>query len=136
MRTTLQRWTILAGAMVILIGQVTTATAQVTATELAGNELSDYPFFEYVRAINENAPVRVAIDPTRFPDISGETCDIYVVAAKTAGAVDGRSVTDGRESLRSADGNVFRDDDSGKHLPDCRGIDAECRRRYRAGSRI
>ncbi|MEW4527440.1 choice-of-anchor X domain-containing protein [Maioricimonas sp. JC845] len=99
MRTTLQRWTILAGAMVILIGQVTTATAQVTATELAGNELSDYPFFEYVRAINENAPVRVAIDPTRFPDISGETCDIYVVAAKTAAqwTVD-PSLTDVRAS--------------------------------------
>ncbi len=53
-----------------------------TPTELAGNPLSEYPFFEYVKAINENAPVNVAIDPTRFPGIVGQTCDIYVVNAK------------------------------------------------------
>jgi hypothetical protein len=51
---------------------------------LAGNSLAQYPFFEYVRAFNENATVEVAIDPTRFPAIAGQTCDIHVVAAKTA----------------------------------------------------
>jgi hypothetical protein len=59
------------------------AQAAVTKTELAGHPLSQYPYFEYVKAINENNSVQVAIDPTRFPTIPGETCDIYVVAAKT-----------------------------------------------------
>lgn len=56
--------------------------AAVTKTELAGNALSEYPFFEYVKAINANDNVEVAIDPTRFPAIVGKTCDIYVVTAK------------------------------------------------------
>ncbi len=59
------------------------ALAQVTKTELAGNSISDYPHFEYVKAINVDDNVEVAIDPTRFPVIVGQTCDIYVVAAKT-----------------------------------------------------
>jgi len=59
------------------------AAGQITKTELAGNSLSQYPFFEYVRAINVNAPVKVAIDPTRFPAIVGDTCDIYVVNHKS-----------------------------------------------------
>ncbi|CAB1067575.1 hypothetical protein D1AOALGA4SA_61 [Olavius algarvensis Delta 1 endosymbiont] len=52
-------------------------------TQLAGNSLAEYPFFEYVKAFNENATVEVAIDPTRFPGIVGQTGDIYVVDAKT-----------------------------------------------------
>ena len=58
------------------------ALAAVTKTELAGNSISDYPHFEYVKAINANDNVEIAIDPTRFPAIAGQTCDIYVVAAK------------------------------------------------------
>ncbi|HEX7137042.1 MAG TPA: hypothetical protein VF219_04320, partial [Vicinamibacterales bacterium] len=59
------------------------AAAVITKTELAGNSLAQYPFFEYVRAFNANAPVKVAIDPSRFPSIVGHTCNIYVVAHKT-----------------------------------------------------
>ncbi len=54
-----------------------------TRTELAGNPLGQYPFFEYVRAFNVNAPVNVAIDAGRFPAIAGDTCDVYVVNHKT-----------------------------------------------------
>lgn len=60
------------------------AHAAMTKTELAGNPLPQYPFFEYVRAFNVNTPVTVAIDPTRFPSIVGQTCDIYVVNHKNA----------------------------------------------------
>ena len=60
-----------------------TVLAQATRTELAGNPLTQYPFFEYVRAFNVNAPLNVAIDPTRFPAIVGDTCDVYVVNHKT-----------------------------------------------------
>jgi len=62
------------------------AFAAITKTELAGNSLGQYPFFEYVRAFNVNAPVKVAIDPTRFPAIVGDTCDIFVVNHKSASA--------------------------------------------------
>ncbi len=52
--------------------------------ELAGNALAEYPYFEYVLAFNEGEPVKVALDPGRFPDIAGQDCDIYIVEAKTA----------------------------------------------------
>jgi len=60
-----------------------TASAAITKTELAGNSVPGFPFFEYVKAFNANAPVKIAIDPTRFPSIVGRTCDIYVVNAKS-----------------------------------------------------
>lgn len=51
--------------------------------ELAGNSLDDYPFFEYVRAFNHDAPVGVAIDLTRYPDLVDLTCDLYIVEARS-----------------------------------------------------
>jgi hypothetical protein len=73
---------ILLAAVVVLAAP---AAAQVDL-ELAGNGLAQFPFFEFVRAFNSNAAVQVAIDPTRFPAIVGETCDIYVVDDKSAAA--------------------------------------------------
>ena len=63
-----------------------TAHAAITKTELAGNPLSQFPYFEYVRAFDSHMSIRVAIDPGRFPSIVGKTCDIFVVKHKnTAG---------------------------------------------------
>ena len=59
---------------------------EVVSAELAGNSLTEYPYFEYVRAFNEDAAIEVALDPTRYPDIVGQTADIYVVEAKSAAA--------------------------------------------------
>lgn len=56
---------------------------ETTRTELAGNALAQFPFFEYVRAFNEDSGVEIAIDPVRRPEIAGRMCDVYVVAAKT-----------------------------------------------------
>lgn len=73
------------GPILIGVGALLAAApvkAAVTETELAGNSISDYPHFEYVKAINANDNVEIAIDPTRFPAIAGQTCDVYVVAAK------------------------------------------------------
>lgn len=77
----------------ILIGMaamltIHSALAAVTKTELAGNSINDYPHFEYVKAINADDNVEIAIDPTRFPAIVGQTCDVYVVAAKKTGQWD------------------------------------------------
>src|SRR3954453_13271837 len=69
--------------------------AAVTKTELAGNPLGTYPFFQYVKAINANSAVHVAIDPSRFPAIVGQTCDVYVVnAKKTIGWNTNNTLTD------------------------------------------
>ncbi len=53
-------------------------------TELAGNSILQYPYFEYVKAFNVNAVVRAAIDPFRFPGVVGQTADIYLVVSKNA----------------------------------------------------
>jgi hypothetical protein len=61
-------------------------SSPIMATQLAGNSLDEYPFFEYVKAFNEDATVELGIDPNRFPEIVGQSGDIYVVEAKFAGA--------------------------------------------------
>ena len=50
--------------------------------QLAGNSLTQYPHFEFVKAFNVNSTVEVAIDPTLHPEIIGQTADIYIVEAK------------------------------------------------------
>lgn len=82
MKATSVLFTVMVGGLLIL--DAATASAATTKTELAGNSLPQYPFFEYVKAFNVNTAVKVAIDPTRFPTIVGKTCDIYVVNAKSA----------------------------------------------------
>ena len=71
----------------LVLSIIGTATAELppvqNQTQLAGNALTEYPFFDYVRAFNENATVEVALDPTRFPGIVGQTGDIYVVNARS-----------------------------------------------------
>ncbi len=53
-----------------------------TKAQLAGNSLAGYPYFEYVKAFNVDAEVKVAIDPTRYPGVIGRTCDLFIVNAK------------------------------------------------------
>jgi len=78
----LKRSTLLAAAAALAASP---ALAQVDL-ELAGNALAQYPFFEFVRAFNADASVQVAIDPTRFPGVVGQTCNIFVVNDKSAAA--------------------------------------------------
>ncbi len=54
----------------------------VVETQLAGNSLKDYPFFEFVRTFNQGSPVQIAVDPGRHPGVVGITADVYVVAAR------------------------------------------------------
>ena len=66
-----------------------TASAQAAAgggintAELAGNDLSQFPHFEFVKAFNEGSTMRVAIDPATYPGLVGQSVDIYVTASKT-----------------------------------------------------
>jgi hypothetical protein len=66
----------------ILVGG---GAGEVFPVQLAGNSLTLYPFFEYVKAFNQNATVELAIDPTQHPDIVGRTADVYIVEHKSAG---------------------------------------------------
>ncbi len=62
---------------------VTWTETEVTLDQLVGNPATGYPWFEYVRAINEGAPIHLAFDPLLRPELAGETADVYIVAAKT-----------------------------------------------------
>jgi hypothetical protein len=89
---------------------------EIMPAELAGNTLDLYPYFEYVRAFNENATVELAIDPTRYPDIVGKTADVYMVEAKSAGAWDVDPVPGRPDCRRGAHGHVWRNNDPGEYL--------------------
>ena len=66
-------------------------------TELAGNSLSVYPHFEYVKAFNTNSPVSFALDPTLFPASAGATVDVYIVTSRSeADWLADRTLTDVR----------------------------------------
>lgn len=58
-------------------------------TELAGNPLASYPFFEFVRAVNQGTDLHIGIDPTRHPVSAGTTVDVWVVAARSRLAWEG-----------------------------------------------
>ena len=61
----------------------TTCSRFPTQIELAGDPLDQYPFFDFVKAFNENATVHAAIDPSRNPELVGQTVMLYVVNART-----------------------------------------------------
>ncbi len=50
---------------------------------LAGNPLTQYPYFEYVKAINENSTVSIGVDIASQPQLTGKTGDVYIVESKT-----------------------------------------------------
>jgi hypothetical protein len=60
--------------------------SEIIPAQLAGNSLELYPYFEYVKAFNQNAAIKLAIDPTQHADIIGHTADVYIVEHKSAGA--------------------------------------------------
>jgi hypothetical protein len=78
--------------------------------QLAGNVLGQYPHFEFVRAFNQGAPIGVAVDPSRFPQVVGQTADVYVVASKSRSAwiADGAltDLTGGAETVLFAAGSI------------------------------
>lgn len=83
----------------------------VNTLELAGKELGEYPHFQYTVANNRGTTIQIAIDPTRFPGIIGQTCDVYVVQAKSEADWNGDgSLTDvrpgGAQSITFAGGNI------------------------------
>ncbi len=67
----------------------------VIATELAGKAVSGYPHFHYALTFNKKSDVQVAIDPSEYPAIIGQTGDIYIVESKTiTGWLSDPSLTD------------------------------------------
>ncbi|MCK6445937.1 MAG: hypothetical protein L6Q99_06040 [Planctomycetes bacterium] len=75
------------GASSLASGHGTAVTPEprlgVLDIELAGESLSAYPHFHYVRTVEIGKRVSLAIDPTRYPSFVGQNADIYVVAHKT-----------------------------------------------------
>ncbi|MBI5363481.1 MAG: hypothetical protein HZA53_09915 [Planctomycetes bacterium] len=60
--------------------------------QLAGRALLQYPFFEFVGVSFTNAPVQIAIDPTRFPEVAGATVDVWILAHRTPAEWDANPV--------------------------------------------
>ncbi|MFT5155309.1 MAG: hypothetical protein ACI841_005320, partial [Planctomycetota bacterium] len=60
-----------------------TFTSGPIETELAGEDLGEFPHFDFVRAFNRDAGVQATIDPILHPSIMGITADVYVVDART-----------------------------------------------------
>jgi hypothetical protein len=46
--------------------------------ELAGNRIKQFPFFEYVKAINKNQKLTMAMDTKKYPELIGKKVDIYL----------------------------------------------------------
>ena len=55
------RWALSVYSLMLIAIQISSAQAAPTHPQLAGNALTTYPFFEYVKAFNANASVSVAI---------------------------------------------------------------------------
>ena len=55
-----------------------------TPAELAGRSLAAFPRFEYTAAANQGTTVEIAVDPFAHPALAGKTCDVYVVAKRSA----------------------------------------------------
>ncbi|MEM7260679.1 MAG: hypothetical protein AAF488_01720 [Planctomycetota bacterium] len=52
--------------------------------ELAGRELPNYPFFEFVRTVNsDEASMQTALDPSRYADRTGQDYRVYIVEHRT-----------------------------------------------------
>ncbi|HTU64756.1 MAG TPA: hypothetical protein VMF52_02295 [Steroidobacteraceae bacterium] len=77
---------VIASLLVLAAAVASPARAAITQAELAGQPLTDYPYFQYVRSFHRMSPPKVGIDPNRYPAIVGKTCDVYLVAHKTSAA--------------------------------------------------
>ncbi len=61
--------------------------------------MDKYPFFQFVRSIQEDRSIEIAVDPTRFPTIGGQTADLYVVRSRSQSEWDDDpSLVDVRET--------------------------------------
>jgi hypothetical protein len=54
--------------------------------DLAGHALAAYPGFRRVQNFNDDVAIEIAVDPARVPELAGQTCDAYVVEARSADA--------------------------------------------------
>lgn len=55
-----------------------------TATELASVQAGVAPYAVHLNSFNFGATVNFAVDPVKFPDLAGDTVDVYLVANRTA----------------------------------------------------
>ena len=112
------------------------AHAATTKTELAGNPLAQYPFFEYVRAFNVNAAVNIAIDPTRFPGDRRANLRHLRRQPQERFRVGRQSRAERCHAGRRADTRFRRGHGPGEHGGSGRGLDIERRRGRRPGRAV
>ncbi len=54
------------------------------AADLAGRELTSFPFFEFSGAVNASTTFHLGVDPHRHQELVGQSCDAYLVEARRA----------------------------------------------------
>lgn len=54
------------------------------ASDLAGRSLPAFPDFEFNRSFNQGTDVELGVDPFVNPELTGDTCDVYILSARSA----------------------------------------------------
>lgn len=87
------------GILLGAFGQPCEPTGSFEPIELAGEALTADPWFNFTFAFHAGKPVRIFIDPARYPELAGEVVTIYVVADRSQEDWDGdQTLTDVRIS--------------------------------------
>lgn len=55
-----------------------------TPAALSARSLSAFPFAQFIDDFNSGSAVQVAVDPVAQPSVVGQTCDVYVMAKRSA----------------------------------------------------
>ncbi|HMN96710.1 MAG TPA: GC-type dockerin domain-anchored protein [Phycisphaerales bacterium] len=71
------------GILLSLFGERCGEPGEVVRLALAGRPLTADPWFNYTFAFHAGQPVRIFIDPGRFPELAGSAATVYLVAARS-----------------------------------------------------
>lgn len=55
-----------------------------TPAPLAGRRLTGFPHFEFPAIFNQGESMEVGVDPFAYPEVIGKTCDVYLLAHRSA----------------------------------------------------
>ncbi len=60
------------------IGCLTARSGGEIEAPLAGNPLPMFPHFQHVEVVQSDQPVRIAVDPARYPHVAGRQAQVYI----------------------------------------------------------
>lgn len=57
--------------------------AQITNTPLAGEQLDNFPWFQYINNFQTDDTVYLGIDPNHFPNLINQTISVFIIESRT-----------------------------------------------------